>query len=265
MSPARIVPALDEPENRELRFAPVFEAMLNEQFALECRVETFTHGVVVTVTDRTHRGPNAGFLTTFAECNRGVLAALIGMMNNVVRFSAVERHVERIEYEFGAQVIRHCPADDAPTENVEYDRKEQKSAPRWNVRDIGDPKLIGSARCKVAIDQIRPQAVRRGRESLFCSLFACWHQRCYAHALIARHACRSLEGLRRANHLAAVRGRRCNAIADNTLLCDRRAIYRLAAVPTARGCTTRSSRLRRPQTGGTSLERTGGFWRGTTS
>jgi hypothetical protein len=46
------------------------------------------------------------------------------MMNDVGRLPLVQSHVQRIEHEFGAQMIDHRPTDDAPRAGVEDDRQE---------------------------------------------------------------------------------------------------------------------------------------------
>lgn len=69
MPPARIIPAFDEPKDRDLGFAAVLKAMFDEQFALERRVETLAHGKVVAVSDGSHRRPDAGIFAGFAEGN----------------------------------------------------------------------------------------------------------------------------------------------------------------------------------------------------
>ena len=77
------------------------------------------------------------------------------MMNHVCRPATIERHVERVKHEFGAQMIGHRPTDDAATVDVKYDREKEKTAPGWHVRNIRNPELIGRACGKVAVDEVR--------------------------------------------------------------------------------------------------------------
>src|SRR5215469_3876408 len=76
-------------------------------------------------------------------------------MDHVLRSAAEDRHLERVEHEFGSQMISRCPTDDAPTVHVEDDRKVQKTSPGWNVGNIGDPNLIWSIGFELPIDQVR--------------------------------------------------------------------------------------------------------------
>src|SRR5579884_4018239 len=80
------------------------------------------------------------------------------MMNDVCGSTPVERHVERIENEFCPQMISHCPTDDAAAVDIEHNGEKQKAVPRRNIRDVRNPELIRSARCEVAVDQIRCRA-----------------------------------------------------------------------------------------------------------
>ena len=70
----RIVPALDEVEDREPGFALILEPARNEQLAFQRCIEALAHRVVEAITDRAHRRPNPGFLATLAKCDRRVLA-----------------------------------------------------------------------------------------------------------------------------------------------------------------------------------------------
>lgn len=40
------------------------------------------------------------------------------MQNNALVASLLQRHVERAQHQFGVQVVRHRPADDAPAEDI---------------------------------------------------------------------------------------------------------------------------------------------------
>lgn len=78
----RIVPTLDEVEDRERCLALRFESMLRQEFVLQRGVEAFAHRVIVAVADRSHRRSDSGFFATNAERNRGVLRTLIRMMHD---------------------------------------------------------------------------------------------------------------------------------------------------------------------------------------
>src|SRR5271170_7193548 len=150
-----IVEALDEVEDRECSFALIREAMLDEQLALERCVEALAPRVVVAVADRTHRRSHAGFAAALAECDRRVLATLIGVMDDALGSATVDRHVESVEHQLCAQMRRHRPAHDTTAEDVEYNGQEQEARIGRHVRDVGNPELIRCSSSELAFDQIR--------------------------------------------------------------------------------------------------------------
>src|SRR2546422_9776097 len=83
MPPARVVPALDEVEDRQAGVGLRGEALPIEQLALERREETFAEGVVVGVADRAHGGPDARLATPEPEGDRRVLGALVRVMDDI--------------------------------------------------------------------------------------------------------------------------------------------------------------------------------------
>src|SRR6266850_7601561 len=99
MSATRIVEALDEFEDGNARLGLGLEAATIEQLALERCEEALRHGVIVGVSDRPHRGANACLATSFAEFDRSVLRALIGMMDHAARSPLKQRHVEGVEHQ----------------------------------------------------------------------------------------------------------------------------------------------------------------------
>src|SRR3990172_8845362 len=78
----RIVPPFQELEDRHSRLGLRPEPLAVEQFALQRREEALAQSVVVTVAGRPHRGTDTGFLASFPEGDRGVLASLVGMMDD---------------------------------------------------------------------------------------------------------------------------------------------------------------------------------------
>jgi hypothetical protein len=57
---------------------------------------------------------------------------------------AADRHLERLDDELGALVLRHCPADHPPAEAVEHDGEGRACPPRSRPRS-GRPPRAGSA------------------------------------------------------------------------------------------------------------------------
>src|SRR5580698_11299911 len=115
-----VIPPFDKFEDCHACFDLGFETASIKQLAFEGGKETLAHGVVETIADRTHRRPHSGLAATFAEGERGVLAALVGVMNHLGRTALPQCHVERLEHQLGAQIGLHRPAHDAPTEHIEH-------------------------------------------------------------------------------------------------------------------------------------------------
>src|SRR5579875_2823609 len=111
MAAVGVVPSLDEIKDRAARLGLGLEAPPAEQFAFQGGEEALAHGVVEAVAHGSHRRPHPGLLAAFAEGERSVLAALVGMMDHAGRASAPERHVER----FGASSARRWVSIAQPT------------------------------------------------------------------------------------------------------------------------------------------------------
>ena len=106
----RVVPTFDEIEDGHLCLGLGLAAAAVQQLAFQRGEEAFAHGVIETVADRAHGGSYTSLLAARSESNGCVLRALVGMMDHILRPPLVDRHVERIEDELGAQVGRHGPA-----------------------------------------------------------------------------------------------------------------------------------------------------------
>src|SRR3954453_5832454 len=83
--PGGIVEAFDEAEAGHARLDLRGKAVPLEQFAFEGGKEALAQGVIVSLPERAHRGPDAGLLAALAESQRGILAALVRMMDHVPR------------------------------------------------------------------------------------------------------------------------------------------------------------------------------------
>src|SRR5882724_3598635 len=68
--------------------------------------------------------------------------------------SALECLLERVDDEFGAEVVLERPADDATAVAVHDDSEIQPALPGAQVGDVGDPKSVRSRRLEVALDEI---------------------------------------------------------------------------------------------------------------
>jgi hypothetical protein len=158
-----VIPAFDEIEDYHAGLDLGFETATVEQFAFERGKETFADRVIEAIADRAHRRPYLGLAAALAEGERSVLAALVGVMNNLARTALPERHVERLEHQLGAQIGLHRPAYDPPTEHIEHHGEVEKPRPGRDVGDIRNPQAIGRRGGEVALNQDRARAARCDR------------------------------------------------------------------------------------------------------
>src|SRR3984893_9349097 len=79
--------------NTATRLGLGFEAGAVEQFTFERGKETLAHRVIEAIAHRAHRWPYAGLVAAFAKSERGVLAAMVGMVNHAPGAALPKRHV----------------------------------------------------------------------------------------------------------------------------------------------------------------------------
>ena len=90
------------------------------------------------------------------------------MMDDVVRLSGCDRHVESVEYDAGLQIDREGPSDDPARPGVENDREVEKAGQRRQEGDVGRPQRVRPLGHEVAADEIAggmmvPRLPRRDR------------------------------------------------------------------------------------------------------
>ena len=118
-----------------------------EELALQGGEEAFGHGIVVAIANGTHGAADADRLAAFAEEQRRVLSAMVGVVNHAALWSAVpDRHLQGANPQFRSEVIRHGPPHHAAAEHVEDHREVEKAFPCcWDLGDVGDPELVRRA------------------------------------------------------------------------------------------------------------------------
>src|SRR5690349_18241458 len=105
MPTLRVVPTFDEVEHSDLGLSLSLEASSVDQFAFERGKEALGHGVVETVTDRSHRRAYAHLATARAEGDRCVLTTLVGMMDDLAWSALCIGHFQRLQHQLTAQMI----------------------------------------------------------------------------------------------------------------------------------------------------------------
>lgn len=160
MPSMRVVPAFDEAEDLSPCGGMAVESGSIDEFTFERREEALAHGVVVAVSDGSHGGADTRLETALTEGDRGVLASLIGVVDDRVGPTLFEGHVEGSEDELGAEVILDTPTDHPSAPGIEDDCQVDVADSCWYVRDVREPELIGSRRAEVSINKIggRPRS-----------------------------------------------------------------------------------------------------------
>src|SRR4029453_2743642 len=95
----RIVPPFDEIKDRQRCFTLVAEPAAIDQLALKRGEETFTHGIVIAVADRSHRWPDACAPASLAESDRRVLRSPIGMVDHASGAALRDGHLQRLQHQ----------------------------------------------------------------------------------------------------------------------------------------------------------------------
>ena len=114
MPPMRIVPALNELKHCSSSFFSRAKSATIQQLAFKSCKETLAERVVVAISNRSHRRPDACFPTTFSESKRCVLTALIRVVNYSFRPPLPNCHLQSVIHKFSTQMVGHtCTAPHA--------------------------------------------------------------------------------------------------------------------------------------------------------
>ena len=154
MTATRVVEAFEVVEHRHACLGLRAEATSVEQLALEGAEEALAHRVVVRVADGPHRRSDACLLAAHAEGDGGVLAAVVGMVDDAARLALRDRHVQRLDDDVGLEAGGHRPADDATAPDIEHDGEVEEAGPGRHVGDVRDPELVRARGGEVALDQV---------------------------------------------------------------------------------------------------------------
>lgn len=103
MQTLRVVPLLDETGDYRLGFYRRSEGATIDEFAFERSEKALRHGVVVAVSHGASGLPHPRFSATLTEDERGVLGAVVRVMDNVARLAQAGRHLERIKHDLHTQ------------------------------------------------------------------------------------------------------------------------------------------------------------------
>ena len=96
-----VVPTLDKTEKGDASLGLRAKGIAINEFAFQSSKETFAQGIVKAIARRAHRRPYPSGITALAKGDGGVLAALIGMMNHILRSTLSQGHIEGIQHQLG--------------------------------------------------------------------------------------------------------------------------------------------------------------------
>src|ERR1700759_5740894 len=96
MQSYRVIPTLDVAKAGPFRLGPRCEPATAEQLGFEGGEEALGHGVVVGVTDRSHRWSNTGLATPLTKCHRRILTALVAVVDDVLGPPLANRQFHRV-------------------------------------------------------------------------------------------------------------------------------------------------------------------------
>jgi hypothetical protein len=128
---------------------------LAQRLAFERAPERFHGRVVVAVAFSAHAGDQAGALQLLAVKQAGVLHAPIRMMNDAARMAPLLQGPRQgLQRPAGFQVLPERPAQDLAAIKVHHRRQKQPPLRGGDVRDVGDPNLIGFGRGRPIQQQV---------------------------------------------------------------------------------------------------------------
>jgi hypothetical protein len=150
----RIVPTFDEFKHCLACFGLCVEDSAIKQFALQGSEEALAEGVVETISDRAHRRTDAGISTALAKRQGSVLAALIGVMDDIFRVTLLDRHLQGVHYQGSLELRGHRPTDNFAAPGIHDHSQIQPTCPGRDVSNICDPQTVGSLGSEIPLDQI---------------------------------------------------------------------------------------------------------------
>ena len=153
-----VVPLLQEAGDCRLGLCRRSEGATINEFTFERSEEALRHGVVIAVSHGAGRLAHPRFSAALTEDERGVLGAVVRVMDHVVRPTQLHRHLKSIQHDLHMHACGHRVADNAATEDVYDDCEVQEPGPSGDMGDISHPESIRSLGGEVAADKILRRA-----------------------------------------------------------------------------------------------------------
>ena len=131
---------------------------------LERREEALHRRIVPAVTTAAHAAGHAVLAQRPLELLAGVLAALVGMMQQRAAGAASpDRHQHRVDDELRGHLRAHRPADHAAREQIQHHRHIQPTLGGPQVGEVGDPFGVGAAGGELPVQDVGGNGVLRSQ------------------------------------------------------------------------------------------------------
>src|SRR5690349_22679946 len=164
--PAPVIKALDVVEDRAARLRAGGQREVVKPFGLEQVEEALDRRIVVAIARAAHAAHDALAVEEVLILGARVGTAAIAVMHEAgSRPARVHRGGERLEGDGLQGTGSGSPPDDAPRARVEEDREEEPALACTDLRDIGEPQLVGGRALEVPLHEVRRRrelAVARG-------------------------------------------------------------------------------------------------------
>lgn len=152
MTSGRVVEPLNIIEDIGLGLVPGAIDFANDALGLEA----FHRGIVPNVSRAAHAADDAVVSHQLLELLAGILAPLIRVMQQRVRFAASpHRHQQRICNQLSRHVGTHRPADHTSREQIDHGRYVKLALGSPDVGEVSNPFLVRSCGCKLTIENVR--------------------------------------------------------------------------------------------------------------
>ena len=167
MAAVRVVPGFDVFEDRLAELLTSGPGSRVEELSLERCEEAFAEGVVIGGADAAHAAEQAGLAEAVPKCPGRVLRATVGVQDCLTGLgsAAPACDLQRVDDEFGLEVIGDGEADDAARVDIDHDGRVDPALTGGVLGDIGDPEPVGLVDCEDAFDVIRMRRRRRRRSA----------------------------------------------------------------------------------------------------
>jgi len=155
----RVLPALDPSKYRHPCFGFTFPTAPGNEFTFQAGEETLSHRVVIGIAHGTHGGAYPQLPTPAEKGYAGVLAALVGVMNDRPRLARMQCHVQRHDHQIRCHLHPKGPTHYLAAEHVSDHRQLQEALPSRYIGHIRHSELVYVLCHKLPPHQVRGRSL----------------------------------------------------------------------------------------------------------